>query len=245
MDERASAAGTTYVYRETTLSTQKPRQPARKRVTGETRRKHESSREATRAGEARNDHPGELVRVLRQRRGMTLDALALDAGLSKGHLSRFERAEKTVSLAALLRIAQALGTSAAALLGEQVDRGVVHVVRAAQRHYRKQGGADYLYAALSRASGGEGDGGGGGGGGEGPTALVLRLPADAHVSEAAFHKGDEIFFVLRGAIEIALADQSIVLREGDFAEFPGLVKHRIRSVGTDAEVLIVVTGNGR
>lgn len=177
---------------------------------------------------------------------MTLDALALDAGLSKGHLSRFERAEKTVSLAALLRIAQALGTSAASLLGEQVDRGVVHVVRAGERHYRKQSGADYLYAALSRASGGEGgEGSGGDSGGEGPTALVLRLPADAHVREAAFHKGDEIFFVLSGAIEIELADQSILLREGDFAEFPGLVKHRIRSVGADAEVLIVVTGNGR
>ncbi|WP_157122990.1 helix-turn-helix domain-containing protein [Pandoraea vervacti] len=224
------------------MSTQKPRQPARKRATGETRRRYEPSqpsREETPAHEAQNDHPGELVRVLRQRRGMTLDALALDAGLSKGHLSRFERGEKTVSLAALLRIAQALGTSAASLLGEQVDRGMVHVVRAGERHYRKQSGADYRYAALSRASGEAGSDA------DGPTALVLRLPADAHVSEAAFHKGDEIFFVLSGAIEIELGDQSILLREGDFAEFPGHVKHRIRSVGTDAEVLIVVTGSGR
>ncbi|WP_170845217.1 helix-turn-helix domain-containing protein [Chitinasiproducens palmae] len=175
---------------------------------------------------------GEVARAMRLRRGLTLDQLASDAGLSKGHLSRFERGEKTVSLAALMRVAQALDTSVATLLGEQTDRSVLHTVRTEQRHFRSDGDGGYAYAPLSRANGGDG-----------PTALLLRLTADAVVREAAFHPGDEIFFVLSGAIEIELADHSLILREGDYAQFPGLVRHRIRSVGADAQVLIVVTGH--
>lgn len=178
--------------------------------------------------------PGEQVRALRLRRGLTLDQLATHAGLSKGHLSRFERGEKTVSIAALMRVAQALHTSVASLLGEQIDKDVLHVVRAAERHFREDEGGHYEFAPLSRANGGES-----------PTAFLLRLSAEALVKEAAFHAGDEIFFVLSGAIEIELADHSVILREGDYAQFPGLVRHRIRSVGTDAQVLIVVTGGER
>ncbi|TCG07899.1 hypothetical protein BZM27_16230 [Paraburkholderia steynii] len=176
-------------------------------------------------------HPGELVRALRQRRGLTLEELAIRSGMSKGHLSRFERGEKSVSVAGLMRVSQALHTSAAALLGEQVDKGLLHVVRAGDRHYRREKGTEYDYAALSSANGEDG-----------PTALIVRLSSEAVVKEAAFHSGDEIFFVLSGAIEIELADQSIIVREGDFVQFPGLIKHRLRSVGSDAQVLIVVTG---
>jgi transcriptional regulator with XRE-family HTH domain len=198
------------------------------------------SRAATRPAEkacADPQQPGELARALRQRRGLTLDELSNRTGISKGHLSRFERGEKTVSVSALMRVAQALHTSAAALLGEKIDQGVLHMVRAGDRHFRREGGADYDFAPLSRANdGGHGDGG------DGPTALLVRFSSDADLKEAAFHSGDEIFFVLSGAIEIELAGQSVILREGDFAQFPGVVRHRIRSVGSDAEVLIVVTG---
>lgn len=178
-------------------------------------------------------HPGALVRAMRRRRGLTLDELADQSGMSKGHLSRFERGQKTVSLAGLMRVAQALHTSTASLLGEQVDRSVMHVVRAEGRHFSKDNDGGYEYAPLSRVSGSDA-----------PTALLLHLSTDSYVGEAAFHSGDEIFYVLSGAIEIELADQSLILREGDFAQFPGLVKHRIRSIGSEAKVLIVVTGQG-
>lgn len=139
-----------------------------------------------------------------------------------------------MSIAALMRVAQALHTSVAALLGEQIDKDVLHMVRVPDRHFRRAGKGNYEFASLSRASGGES-----------PTAILLRLSDEALVEEAAFHAGDEIFFVLSGAIEIELADHSVILREGDYAQFPGLVRHRIHSVGTEAQVLIVVTGSER
>ena len=165
------------------------------------------------------------------RRRMTLEQLAAQTDLSKGHLSRFERGEKTVSIAALMRVAQALHTSVSALLGERIGEDILHVVRAADRQLRKAPQGRYEFAPLSRADGNES-----------PTAFLLHLSADSIVKEEAFHAGDEIFFVLSGGIEIQLAAHSVVLRQGDYAQFPGLVKHRLRGIESDTEVLIIVAG---
>lgn len=61
---------------------------------------------------------GEVLRELRLERGLTQEALALDAGTERSHVSALERAEKGPSLATILRLAQALGIPA----GEIVDR---------------------------------------------------------------------------------------------------------------------------
>ena len=175
---------------------------------------------------------GKLVRALRTRRRMTLEQLAEQAQLSKGHLSRFERGEKTVSVSALMRVAQALHTSVAALLGERMGDDILHVVRSADRQLREASQGKYQFASLSRADGTES-----------PTAFLLRLSGESLVREHAFHAGEEIFFVLSGALEIELASQSVVLRQGDYAQFPGLAKHRLRGIEANTEVLIVVAGS--
>ena len=58
---------------------------------------------------------GALVRSLRRRANLTLDRLAEEVELSKSHLSRYERGEKSLSVSSLMRLAKALGTSVAAL----------------------------------------------------------------------------------------------------------------------------------
>ncbi|TAL52842.1 XRE family transcriptional regulator [Pandoraea sp.] len=175
---------------------------------------------------------GRLVRALRLRRQLTLDQLAEETALSKGHLSRFERGEKALSIAALVRVAQALHTSVASLLGEQVGEDILHVVRASERQLRRVNAGKYTFAPLSRADGNES-----------PTAFLLQLSAESVFGEEAFHGGDEIFFVLSGAIEIELAAHSVILRQGDYAQFPGLVRHRLRGVEPKTEVLIIVADN--
>ena len=61
---------------------------------------------------------GEVLRELRVERGLTQEALALDVGTERSHISALERAEKGPSLATILRLAQALRISA----GDIVDR---------------------------------------------------------------------------------------------------------------------------
>lgn len=56
------------------------------------------------------------------------------------------------------------------------------------------------------------------------------------------HAGEELFFVLKGKVELAFDDQMLTLGPGDSAYFDGSVRHRSRSLGRSlAEVLIVIS----
>lgn len=59
---------------------------------------------------------GERVRVLRQARGLSQEALALVAGLDRTYIGGVERGERNISLLNIQKIAQALGVSSADLL---------------------------------------------------------------------------------------------------------------------------------
>lgn len=174
--------------------------------------------------------PGDLVRSLRRRRNLTLDQLAEEVGLSKGHLSRFERGEKSLSVSALMRLAKALGTSVSTLLGEQDHADVLHVVRAGERLMRRAAPAEgaYEYSALSPSDD------------LGSSAFVLRLPPSSVRRSDAHHGGNEMLFVLSGAVEVELPTKSMLLRQGDFGQFPGHVRHHLRGLEEGTEVLVIV-----
>ena len=59
---------------------------------------------------------GEVLKELRAEHGLTQEALALDAGTERSHISALERAEKGPSLGTILRLAQALGMPAGELV---------------------------------------------------------------------------------------------------------------------------------
>jgi len=59
---------------------------------------------------------GERIKQIREKKGLTQDQLAEAAGISKGFLSDVENNNKNISSQALLRVANALGTSVDFLL---------------------------------------------------------------------------------------------------------------------------------
>lgn len=177
--------------------------------------------------------PGEgaSARALRLRRKLTLDQLAELTGLSKGHLSRFERGEKSLSVAALMRLAQALGTSVSVLLGESIDKDAIHLVRVQDRRTSRvaaeEGG--YRFALLSRSDE-AGD----------LEVFTVELAAGVNVAGNVTHGGHESFFVLDGEVEIEVAERVFRLRTGDYIEFPGTLRHSTQSKSPNATVLVVV-----
>lgn len=186
----------------------------------------------------RNDPPpaaptaGTLVRLLRRRNNLTLDQLALEVGLSKGHLSRYERGEKSLSVSSLMRLAKSLGTSVAALLGEAPQGDLVHVVRAGDRIASKAAQAAegaYEFFPLSRP------------GDVHSSAFIVRLSHLEVMHSDAYHGGEELLFVLSGCVEVELSTKSVLLRQGDFSQFPGKVHHRLRAMEEGTEILVVVT----
>jgi transcriptional regulator with XRE-family HTH domain len=60
---------------------------------------------------------GEALQELRQNQGLTQDQLAERAGTERSHISALERAEKGPALATIFKLAEALGISAAELIG--------------------------------------------------------------------------------------------------------------------------------
>jgi transcriptional regulator with XRE-family HTH domain len=163
---------------------------------------------------------------------MTLDHLAELAGISKGHLSRFERDQKSLSLAKLMRLANALGSSVAALLGESADTDRFHISRSRERSFRTATGSDggYSFATLSRPDD------------KVVSSFLLQFErgSEGRPSARAHHEGEELFFVLSGVVEVELNDQISVLRKGDYLQFSGTVRHHIRSLAARSEVLLFV-----
>lgn len=190
-----------------------------------------SASAASTAGAA-NGIFGPQLRRLRLERRMTLEALAEAVGLDKGYLSRLERGQKSPSVAALLRLAAALAVPVAQLLGEELPADAVRVSRAARRRRSAAAHGQHGVEALTR--------------GDAPlAAFVIRLGPDFAEDGPHEHAGEEMLYVLHGTVELAFADRSLLLRDGDAAEFPGHLPHRLRRVGAaPAAVLVAVARAG-
>jgi len=65
---------------------------------------------------------GRVLRELRSRKGLTQEALALEANTERSHISALERAEKGPSLATIISLARALGLSAGEIVSMVEDR---------------------------------------------------------------------------------------------------------------------------
>jgi transcriptional regulator with XRE-family HTH domain len=65
------------------------------------------------------DELGKELRELRSQRGLSQQALATRAGISRNFIAQIERAESIPTVATLSRLATALGTTVAELLGEE------------------------------------------------------------------------------------------------------------------------------
>lgn len=176
--------------------------------------------------------PGVLAKVLRKRKGLTLEQLAEDVGLSKGHLSRYERGEKALSVSSLMRLARVLDTSVSALVGEIPQTDLVHLVRAEERPQPQTAPTSegrYRYLPLSKP-------------GRSPaTAIVVQLSNRSVAAAASFHEGEEMLYVLAGSARIEFGARAMVIRQGDFVQFPGTEQHKLTGLEQGTEILIVVT----
>jgi transcriptional regulator with XRE-family HTH domain len=178
---------------------------------------------------------GAQAKSRRLRRKMTLDEVAKLSGLSKGHISRFERGEKSLSIAGLMRLSHALNTSVATLLGERVDNHAIHIVRRSDRKIRTttENGGTYQFARLSGREGAA------------PVeAFVVEVSNKSAMNRSTHHAGEEIFFVLDGVIELELANRTFRLAKGDYLQFSGSMRHKLSSVERQSSVLIIIVGSG-
>src|SRR5579884_216050 len=92
---------------------------------------------------------GAALRRLRQRRGMSLNALATQSGVSRTFLAAVERGESDISVGKLAQVAHVLGNDVAALLGF-ADRssGPEYVRSAEQQRFSRGEGVEFTVARV-------------------------------------------------------------------------------------------------
>jgi len=144
---------------------------------------------------------GARLREARRARGMTIAELASAADLSNGFISLLERDETNASVGTLLRVCELLNVR----IGSLFERPRTNIVRRAEREIVNFGGFDIEDVVLTPrwerslqviestiAPGG-------------------RSGDDPH----AFEADAELIYVLRGSLDVTIADDAHRLRAGD------------------------------
>jgi transcriptional regulator with XRE-family HTH domain len=174
---------------------------------------------------------GPRLRHIRLERGLTVEALAMTAGLDKGFLSRLERGTKQPSVETVLRLSAALDVPVGLLFGEQTTDDSVRISRAAGRDRSLEEPGDYSFELLTPQ-------------GSMMEAFLFHVGAEP-TGGGQQHDGEEMFLVLSGTVEMRTPDRSYVLEAGDCAYFPGHVAHQVRRIGSEPATAVITVARER
>jgi transcriptional regulator with XRE-family HTH domain len=143
---------------------------------------------------------GARLNKARVEKGLTIEQVATASGLSKGFVSQLERGKASASVASLFRICESLGVRLSSLL----DPAGGMLVRKDGREASNFGGegvVDYLLTP--------------------PNERAIQL-IETHIDPGGT-AGEELWsaadvdciYVLRGRLEVILADRTVMLKAGD------------------------------
>ncbi len=173
----------------------------------------------------------ENIKKLRTQKKMTLQNLAVRTGLTKGYLSKVERAHKAPPYSTLTKIAAALGIEITTLLaGDDIPRDVrLFLSRKDKRELIREtdqfAGYDYEILAEGKA-------------GKNMEPFIIHAPWE--ITRTYSHEGEETIYVMEGQLEFHYGDQVMVLNAGDNVYFDSVVPHVGKSLGEKKAKLLVV-----
>jgi transcriptional regulator with XRE-family HTH domain len=177
------------------------------------------------------------VRDLRAARGLSLEALAQQSGVSRSMISLIERGESSATAVVLEKLAASVGVSLAALFEDPQAPPSPVARRQSQTQWRDPA-SGYRRRNLSPA------------GVAAPLQLVeVELPAGARIAyESAMREVPmhQQVWVLDGSIEVSLGDARHRLEAGDCLAMQLAGPTAYRNPGRKAaRYLVAVTGDGR
>lgn len=163
--------------------------------------------------QAETDPPkvGALIRARRRSQHMTLEALGRAAGVSVGYLSQVERDHATPSLGTLAQIADALGLAIDYFVSAPTAQAALS--RAGERSRFSLDGSSIVYERLGTDFPGN------------QLSSFLMTVPPGYRSETVAHEGEEMLYVLEGAITQRLDDEEMIMQAGDSLHFRGNRPH--------------------
>ena len=159
-----------------------------------------------------------VIRSLRKSRELTIAELCRKAQVAPAVLSRIERNQSSPELETLYRIAKAFGLTATDLL---------HLAESRTTHLTDE--KDYHAGAFSFRRVDYGN----------IVCYIGTAPGGAQHSSAKAHADDyEICWVLEGAVQVTLPNESYRLERGRALQFDGVMDHRYEAL-SDSTLMIV------
>jgi quercetin dioxygenase-like cupin family protein len=171
---------------------------------------------------------GEKIREKRLEIGLNIKDLAEHTGLTPGFISQLERGLSEPSISTLRNIANSLGVAVFYFLLD--DLNINNVVKKDQRRQLKFHNSQLTFELLSPDLNRQME-----------MFRAELLPGQASCDEPHPHTGEEVIHVLKGTMQMQVADDYFVLEEGDTIHFNPGKAHRIVNVGSDNMVFISTT----
>ncbi len=165
---------------------------------------------------------GPRLRRLRERRGVTLTALAATTGISKSTLSRLESGQRRPSLELLLPLAEAHHLPLDELVGAPRIGDPRVRTRARTRNGR------LVYPLTQQSSG--------------MAVWKVVIPPERE-RKLRTHTGHEWLYVLSGEMRLILGEHDITMCPGEVAEFDTRVPHWFGPTGDEPVEILSVHGS--
>ena len=157
---------------------------------------------------------GNVIRRLRQQRGLSLKQVAESAQLSASFLGAVERGESDISVGRLSLIAEVLGHDLASLLGYSLRQSRPRFIRP-EEHVRMRRGKGIVLTA-TRIPGTN-------------LELLLATLAPHSKDRPVTHAGLDVLLVLEGNLVLSLDDTDYPMTAGECVVWPSSHKHAIRN----------------
>lgn len=173
---------------------------------------------------------GSKLRHARHLKKLRLKDVADRIGCSESLLSKIELDRVSPSLQTLHKLAEALGTSVAALFSAEKD-SKVSIYRAGERPVLNLGDGDMecstrLERMISYTEG------------RMLNANLHVVPPGGGSQGTIAHTGEEVGYVISGYIEIEVDGETFLLDEGTSFFFPSHLPHRYKNIGSDEARII-------
>lgn len=160
---------------------------------------------------------GKRIKEFRIDKGMTLQEFAEKTGLTKGYLSKIEKAKKAPPVSTLLTLAKALNISISDIFGEtEGNRNPICLVRKGERRSIARDGSVFGYAYQTLAHRFHK---------KYMEPFILTLPLRPKENALFQHKGEELLFVLEGTMKFYHGEKEFIVEEGDCVYFDASIPH--------------------
>ncbi len=175
---------------------------------------------------------GKRIKVLRNKKGLTLEQLATQTGYTKGYLSKVEKSVKAPPVSTLGTIGRTLGVTISTLLGEHSPGTFACcLVKKGERLLLARGGEafGYSYEAIAHKCNNKM-----------MEPFILTLPVHPKNLARNQHEGQELLYVLEGTMKFHHGTEEFIVEEGDCVYFDASIPHFGQTKGKKAAKCFMV-----